>query len=156
MPPKRYGVYDSAISPASKLPSVDPRARERETQMNSRKRHLLAFFGLLTIVVAPARAETKPVKPPKPSGAAEIRNIGPVGPVGMRVTVGAPTGPAPASPPPSVLPAPPAPPSGPVGTLEISETTFDAGKIQRGEKVEHVFTLKNTGKGDLTVDARPG
>ena len=45
-------------------------------------------------------------------------------------------------------------PSGLRGSL--SERDFDAGRVDRGTEIEHTFTVKNTGAGDLTVDAKPG
>ena len=59
----------------------------------------------------------------------------------------------------AVTPAPAAPAaavSGPVGKVEIKETVFDAGSVDRGTDVSHAFTIKNIGQGDLTVDAKPG
>jgi hypothetical protein len=53
-------------------------------------------------------------------------------------------------------PTPAAAPTGPTGTLEIKETTWDAGTIERGAALSHSFLLKNIGKGDLTVDAKAG
>lgn len=62
----------------------------------------------------------------------------------------------------AITPAPAAPapaaatPSGPVGKVEIKETIFDAGTVERGTDISHSFTLKNIGEGDLTVEAKPG
>ena len=57
---------------------------------------------------------------------------------------------------PAAPPAADAVPSGPVGKVEIKETVFDAGSIDRGTDVSHSFSIKNVGPGDLTVDAKPG
>ena len=35
--------------------------------------------------------------------------------------------------------------------IEVSESLFDFGDIQKNEKVTHVFTIKNTGKSDLNL-----
>jgi hypothetical protein len=40
---------------------------------------------------------------------------------------------------------------GPLGNPVFNDTVFHFGKVQDGEKVQHKFTFKNTGKGDLTV-----
>ena len=48
-----------------------------------------------------------------------------------------------------------APPS-PAGKLEVTERVHDAGRIDRGEPLSHSFVLRNTGTGDLHVDAKPG
>jgi hypothetical protein len=53
-------------------------------------------------------------------------------------------------------PATPPVPAGPAGKLEVKETTFDAGTVERGVKLSHAFELKNVGEHDLTVDAKPG
>ncbi|MBI5870299.1 MAG: DUF1573 domain-containing protein [Actinobacteria bacterium] len=37
------------------------------------------------------------------------------------------------------------------GRLQLTETTFDAGNIPVGQKVEHKFTIKNTGTGPLKM-----
>lgn len=42
------------------------------------------------------------------------------------------------------------------GVLVVESPTFDAGKVERGGKVKHSFTIKNTGTGPLHVDAKPG
>ena len=57
---------------------------------------------------------------------------------------------------PPATPGAPAVPAGPAGKLEIKETTFDAGTVERGVKLSHAFELKNVGDHDLTVDAKPG
>ena len=48
-----------------------------------------------------------------------------------------------------------APPS-PAGKLEIAERMHDAGRVDRGAPLSHSFVLRNTGTGDLHVDAKPG
>jgi hypothetical protein len=53
-------------------------------------------------------------------------------------------------------PGAPAVPAGPAGKMEIKETTFNAGTVDRGVKVVHAFEIKNVGEHDLTVDAKPG
>ena len=61
------------------------------------------------------------------------------------------------TPPGQLMPAPePTMPAGPAGILEVAQTTFDAGSVERGTKVVHAFELKNVGEHDLTVDAKPG
>ena len=58
-----------------------------------------------------------------------------------------------------VTPAPApaaATPSGPVGKVEIKETIYDAGQVEKGADISHAFELKNIGPGDLTVEAKPG
>jgi len=42
------------------------------------------------------------------------------------------------------------------GILEIQETDFDAGSVERGAVVRHAFILKNTGTGPLQITAKPG
>ena len=42
------------------------------------------------------------------------------------------------------------------GKLEVESRTFDVGSVERGGKITHSFTLKNTGTGPLHVDAKPG
>lgn len=42
------------------------------------------------------------------------------------------------------------------GAIEVKEKSWDAGTVERGGPVQHVFVYKNVGKGDLTVDAKPG
>lgn len=37
------------------------------------------------------------------------------------------------------------------GRLQVTETTFDAGNVPVGQKVEHKFTIKNTGTGPLKI-----
>lgn len=52
--------------------------------------------------------------------------------------------------------APAVTPSGEAGILEIEETVFDAGTVDRGTDVRHAFTLKNVGTSPLNVTAKPG
>ena len=66
------------------------------------------------------------------------------------------TKPVAVTPAPAAPAAPAAAASGPVGKVEIKETVFDAGSVDRGTDVSHAFTIKNLGQGDLTVDAKPG
>ncbi len=47
-------------------------------------------------------------------------------------------------------------PPAPVIKLEPTETTYDAGKVERGVPVKHTFVLKNTGPTELAIDAKPG
>jgi hypothetical protein len=59
------------------------------------------------------------------------------------------------------VPAAPAPATtamtqGPHGTLEVAVTTHDAGKVERGSPITYSFVLRNVGKADLTIDAKPG
>ena len=56
----------------------------------------------------------------------------------------------------AATPAVAAAPTGPVGKVEIKETIFDAGSVDRGSDVSHSFMLKNIGLGDLTIEAKPG
>ncbi|MHB9111928.1 MAG: Ig-like domain-containing protein [Thermoleophilia bacterium] len=37
------------------------------------------------------------------------------------------------------------------GRLQLTETTFDAGTVPVGQKVEHKFTITNTGTGPLKM-----
>ena len=54
-------------------------------------------------------------------------------------------------------PAAPAAPAGPPPEAVVPQDAFDAGNVLRGKKLEHEFTIKNTGKGELTIlSARPG
>ena len=52
--------------------------------------------------------------------------------------------------------AAPAAPAAPAGHLEVAERVHDAGRIDRGERLTYAFVLRNTGAGDLHVDAKPG
>ena len=42
------------------------------------------------------------------------------------------------------------------GSLEVPETVYDAGKVDRGVTVRHEFVLKNVGPGELSINAKPG
>jgi len=44
----------------------------------------------------------------------------------------------------------------PSGRLEVTERVHDAGKVDRGTTLRHVFLLKNTGAAALSIDAKPG
>jgi hypothetical protein len=44
----------------------------------------------------------------------------------------------------------------PRGVLEVPESVFDAGKIERGATLRHAFLLKNVGTAELAIDAKPG
>ena len=94
------------------------------------------------VAAAPAAAApAKPADPPKTQVVAPA-----VAPHAPGISVAQPDG----------APAAPAAPTGPVGKLEVKETVFDAGTVERGAEITHAFQLKNIGKGDLTVDAKPG
>lgn len=41
--------------------------------------------------------------------------------------------------------------SGPLGNPVFSDTVFNFNKVQDGEQVQHRYTFKNTGKGDLII-----
>ena len=58
------------------------------------------------------------------------------------------------APPPAAPPAT-APATGPA-PLEVVDRVYDAGKIDRGTALKHVFTLKNVGTTELSIDAKPG
>lgn len=47
-------------------------------------------------------------------------------------------------------------PTGPTTSIEFSETTFDYGTITEGEKVEHIYKFKNTGKEPLVISNAKG
>jgi len=40
--------------------------------------------------------------------------------------------------------------------MELEKTTFDFGEIKEGEKVEHIFKFKNTGKSPLIISSAQG
>lgn len=45
----------------------------------------------------------------------------------------------------------------PVTTIALSENHFDFGQVKKGEKVEHVYEVTNTGKNPLIINAvQPG
>ncbi len=52
--------------------------------------------------------------------------------------------------------ATPAPPVGPTTTMEFAETEFNFGKVKAGEKVQHVYKFKNTGKEPLVISNAKG
>jgi len=47
-------------------------------------------------------------------------------------------------------------PVGPTTTMEFEEMEFDFGQIDMGEKVQHVYTFKNTGKEPLVISNAKG
>ncbi len=53
-------------------------------------------------------------------------------------------------------PAEPAAPAGPTTTVEFSETEFDFGTIDSGEKVNHVYKFTNTGSEPLIISNAKG
>lgn len=42
-------------------------------------------------------------------------------------------------------------PAGPVTTVALSESTFAFGKIKKGDKVEHIYEVTNTGETPLVI-----
>lgn len=50
----------------------------------------------------------------------------------------------------------PAAPAGPTTSIEFTETTFDFGTIEEGEKVSHTFKFKNTGSEPLIFSNAKG
>ncbi|MBK1898157.1 DUF1573 domain-containing protein [Chryseobacterium paridis] len=53
--------------------------------------------------------------------------------------------------------ATPAASNQPSTTLALSESNFDFGKIKKGDKVEHVYEVTNTGKNPLVIsEVKPG
>ncbi len=40
--------------------------------------------------------------------------------------------------------------------MELEKTSFDFGEIKEGEKVEHIFKFKNTGKSPLIISSAQG
>lgn len=99
---------------------------------------------------APSTTRASAAKAPPPHGPASL-SAQPMGQVMGQPTMGM-------SPMPGAAPADgaPAAPTGPTGKAEIKETVYDAGTIDRGTDVTHAFEIKNIGKADLTVDAKPG
>ncbi len=47
-------------------------------------------------------------------------------------------------------------PTGPTTTMAFSETEFDFGTVQDGEKVSHTYTFKNTGEEPLILSNAKG
>jgi len=53
--------------------------------------------------------------------------------------------------------ATPAPSNQPLTTIALSESGFDFGKIKKGDKVEHVYEITNTGTNPLVIsEVKPG
>lgn len=51
----------------------------------------------------------------------------------------------------------PAPSNQPLTTIALAESNFDFGKIKKGDKVEHVYEVTNTGKNPLIIsEVKPG
>lgn len=46
----------------------------------------------------------------------------------------------------------PAQPQGPQPKIEFSARELDAGTIQQGESIHHVFVVKNRGLGELNIE----
>ena len=53
-------------------------------------------------------------------------------------------------------PQAPAAPTGPTTTMTFSETTFDFGSVNDGEKVSHTYTFTNTGTEPLILSDAKG
>ena len=53
-------------------------------------------------------------------------------------------------------PATPAAPVGPTTTVTFAETEFNFGKVKAGEKVQHKYKFKNTGKEPLVISNAKG
>lgn len=64
--------------------------------------------------------------------------------------------PAASATPAAATPAAPAVPTGPATTVNFSETEFDFGTVEMGEKVEHIYKFTNTGKEPLTISNAKG
>ncbi len=47
-------------------------------------------------------------------------------------------------------------PTGPLTTMEFSESTFDFGTVDEGEKVSHTYSFTNTGKEPLIISNAKG
>ncbi len=60
------------------------------------------------------------------------------------------------TPTPTATPAADAEPVGPTTTVEFTETEFDFGTIDSGEKVAHTYTFKNTGTEPLIISNAKG
>lgn len=50
----------------------------------------------------------------------------------------------------------PAAPTGPTTTMSFAETEFNFGKVKAGEKVQHEYNFKNTGKEPLVISNAKG
>jgi len=50
----------------------------------------------------------------------------------------------------------PAVPTGPTTSIEFDDSTFDFGEVMDGEKVQHVYKFKNTGKEPLIISNAKG
>ena len=57
---------------------------------------------------------------------------------------------------PTGAPAEPAAPTGPTTVMSFSETEFNFGKVKAGEKVQHEYVFKNTGKEPLVISNAKG
>ncbi len=57
---------------------------------------------------------------------------------------------------PTTAPAAPAAPTGPTTVMTFTETEFNFGKVKAGEKVQHEYTFKNTGKEPLVISNAKG
>lgn len=57
---------------------------------------------------------------------------------------------------PSATSVEPAVPTGPTTTVEFTETEFDFGTVQEGEKVSHTYKFKNTGSEPLIISDAKG
>ncbi len=57
---------------------------------------------------------------------------------------------------PTAAPAEPAAPTGPTTVMTFTETEFNFGKVKAGEKVEHEYSFKNTGKEPLVISNAKG
>ncbi len=55
-----------------------------------------------------------------------------------------------------VQPQTPPPPSGPKTNMTFDSPSFDFGTVKEGEKVEHTFKFKNTGKEPLVISNAKG
>lgn len=116
------------------------------------KKPILVAVALASAAVLMGADAPKPAAPAKPATPAATLPAKPAAPAAgqqmpqVTITPSIPGAPAPA----------PAVPAGPGGTVEIKETSWDAGTVERGGQVSHAFVIKNVGKHDLTVDAKPG
>ena len=125
-----------------------------------------AFVALVVAGLAAGALAAEPAKPATTAPAAKPTTSQPGAPATAPPITATPVKPGSPATPLTVTPvqvkpgagpaATPPVPSGPTGTLEIKETVFDAGSVDRGTEVKHAFELKNVGKGDLTVEAKPG